>query len=1219
MNKKITLLKRISLVILLLFTLTTIIYRNNQDVVDASTQTEYLKKGDGSYLTYRGSSEKVLTLKEYNNPIQQYRAVWISHFAGDISAYQDAESYKKDLTTIMDNMETWGMNAMVFHIRTHNNAMYDSKLNPRARWWANVDFDEFDPLKWLIDECHKRGIEFHAWMNPYRLGDSNVVGEYPEGNPANDPSLHLSNGDGKILDPSSQVVRDFIVDTCMEVIENYDVDAIHFDDYFYISGVETSKSGDWKREQVNLFIKQLHDEMTAYNEKNGKNVQLGISPSGIYRNGGYVATPTYDANGNLLSPIGSYTSGFAHYDNYLYSDTLHWINEGWIDYITPQSYWGLEHNVASYAALTRWWSWATTNKDVNLYMGMGIYMAIDGSGYWNKDQNEVNKQLLNAGMYSEIDGICVYKYASLLSSNATVKKGVETFKNYWGTKRVPSAVQKSYADKLPSYTVDNLCLIGNDIVWDEVSNVRGYMVYKVLKGDKVDVNNIDHLVEYTQSTSIKADDTDMYDYYVATVNKANVISDVVKLESGVSNEPHVVVINRINALPSEITLEDENNVNNVVKLYDNLNAEQKTLVTNYNILQAAVKKISDIKNLQVTMDTYIKTLSNDLVDKVPLKAPENMSWSYKNLSDAVAYNLTTGEILGTYLNKKITLLLNASIPNSNISYTKEVTFNASVISSNYVGLFYRNDASCMTPVDSGEYGPDNSKYIGWSNYILYVGNYALPVATGNFFEVTSSSNVTKVNWTSCGGLYINKTGSAWTFTPNDLFHSESPAYGYIVIGTNGKLRVVSDTTDYTAQITLQANEAIFVTRYLERTIDGTPYTSITTNFNTSTDAQIVKVESKEFNNVVQTLIDIINGLPTEITLSDEKTVKDAEQIYSSLSDEEKALVTNYSKLEAAIAKIEELNGEAYQFMLKQEEAKQEVLNYVSLNDYSKENQSAIKRYQLVANQGIEGAKTEEQLNKAVQTYKQNVDSVKTLAQELVEEKEIVKENLKNYPDLSNYTALGQRHIQDILATVDARVASAKSKGELDLIESAIVAEIDAVLTMEEELEEMKYELREAVFGYFDPKNYPLPSANALETEAVRVSLEISKATSISQVEIIVENYCNFIENYITLEDLATLIETEKANLTNIVDEKYLSDSRMNSLIENTKNRLNNVLTYQEIENIKAEFNTQYSSLKITIDSEQKQQKDGCLKFNYQFIALTGVLSLALLVLRKKGN
>lgn len=1219
MNKKITLLKRISLVILLLFTFATIVYKNNQDVVDASTQTEYLKKGDGSYLTYRGSSEKVLTLKEYNNPIQQYRAVWVSHFAGDLSAYQDAESYKKDLTTIMDNMETWGMNALVFHIRTHNNAMYDSKLNPRARWWANVNFEEFDPLEWLITECHKRGIEFHAWMNPYRLGDSNVVGDYPEGNPANDPSLHLSNGDGKILDPSSQVVRDFIVDTCMEVIENYDVDAIHFDDYFYISGVETSKSGDWKREQVNLFIKQLHDEMTAHNEKYGKNVQLGISPSGIYRNGSYVAKPTYDEKGNLLSPLGSYTSGFAHYDNYLYSDTLHWINEGWIDYITPQSYWGLEHNVASYAALTRWWSWATTNKDVNLYMGMGIYMAIDGSGYWNKDTNEVEKQLLNAGMYSEIDGICVYKYASLLSANATVKKGVETFKNYWGAKRVPSSVQKSYADKLPSYTVDNLCLIGNDIVWDEVSNVRGYMVYKVLKGDRVDVNNIDHLVEYTQSTSIKAYDTDMYDYYVATVNKANVISDVEKLESGVSDEPHTVVINRINALPTDITLDDEGLVNSVLKLYENLTNEQKTLVTNYNVLQAAIKKINDIKNLQVSMDNYVKTLNTDLVDKVPLTAPENMSWSYKNLSDAVAYNLTTGEILGTYLNKKITLLLEASIPNSNISYTKEVTFNISVISNKYIGLFYRNDASCMTPVDSGEYGPDNSKYIGWSNYILYVGDYALPVAKGNFYEVTSSSNITKVYWTSCGGLYINKTGGAWSVKPTDLFPSETPAYGYIIIGTDGKLKVVSDTTDYTANITLQPNEAIFVTRYLERTIDGTPYASITTNFNTSTNANIVKVDTKEFNNVVQTLIDIINGLPTNITLADEKTVTDAKQIYNSLSEEEKALVTNYNKLEAAIAKIEELNGAAHQFMLKQEEAKQLVLNYVSLENYSKENQSAIKRYQLVANQGIEGAKTEEQLNKAVQTYKENVDSVRTLAQELVIEKEAAKVNLKNYPNLSNYTALGQKHIQDILATVDERVDSAKSKGELDLIESAIVAEIDAVLTMEEELEEMKYQLREEVFGYFNPKDYPLPSANALESEAVRVSLEISKATSISQVEIIVDNYCKFIENYITLETLATLIETEKANLTNTVDEKYLSDSRMNSLLENTKNRLNNVLTYQEIENIKTEFNTQYSSLKITIDSEQNQQKEGCFKSNYQFITLTGMLSLALLVLRKKGN
>lgn len=1219
MNKKLLLFKRITIVILMLFTLTCVVCKYNNELVDASTQNEYLKKGDGTYLTYRGSSEKVLTLKEYNYPIQQYRAVWVSHFAGDISAYQDEKSYKEDLTEILENMVSWGMNALVFHIRTHNNAMYDSDLNPRARWWQNVNFDEFDPLEWLISECHKRGIEFHAWMNPYRIGGSNVIGEYPEGNPALDDSLILSNGEGSILDPSSQVVRDFIVDTCMEVIEKYDVDAIHFDDYFYISGVETNKSGDWKREQVDLFIKQLHDEMTAHNEEYGKNVQLGISPSGIYRNGGYVATPTYDEKGNLVSPLGSYTSGFAHYDNYLYSDTLHWINEGWIDYITPQSYWGLEHNVASYAALTRWWSWATTNKDVNLYMGMGIYMAIDSSGYWGKDANEVNKQLLNAGMYEEIDGICVYKYASLLSSNKTVQNGVSVFKEYWGEKRVPSSVQKSYADKLPSYTVDNLSLVGDNIVWDEISNVRGYMVYKVLKGDAVDVNNIDHLVEYTQATSIKATDTDTYDYYVASVNRANVISDVEKLETGAPSEPHTVVINRINALPEVITLEHENSVNNVVRLYENLTDAEKALVTNYNILKNAVDTINNIKNLQTTVDNYVSALNKDLVDNVPLTAPENMSWSYKNISDSVAYNLTTGQILGTYLNRKVTLVLNATVPNTTVTYSKEVTFNVSVISSNYTSLIYRDDASCMTPVDSGEYGVNSSKYIGWSNYILYVGDYALPLATGNYFEVTNANNISKVNWTSCGGLYVNKTGSSLTFTPNDLFTSESPSYGYIIIGTNGKLKTISDTTDYSAKITLNNNEVIFVVRYLERIISGTPFDALTTHFNTSTNASIVKYEAKEYDNVVQTLIDIIDNLPTNITLNDQASVNDALAIYNSLSDEEKTLVTNYSKLQAADAKIKELIEEENKFETKQKEALSQIENYLDLNNYSKENQNAIKRYQLIANQGINSATTVEQLENIIKEYKDNVDKVKTLAEELEEDKKQTIQNLNNYLDLSNYTEKQIANIETILATVPERINVAKSKGELDLIESEIVAELDAVLTIEEELEDLKYYYRDGLFELYDPSVFPTPSANAISDEAFRIIIEISKATTISQVDKLVEDFLKYVNNYLTLELLATTIEESKTTITNMVEEQYASDSRVQALLTSYKTKLNSILTKTEIEEIVNDFENQYKLLRSTIESEKNQTSGKCNKFNANMIALTSAISLAVVLLRRKAK
>ena len=306
-------------------------------------------------------------------------------------------------------MEEYGLNCIIFHVRTHNNALYKSELNPVASWFANVNFDEFDPLAWAIEETHKRGIEFHAWLNPYRISTNGgktqyVSGSIPANNPVNDSSKLLQSGNSIILNPGIQSNRDFIVDSCMEVVENYDVDAIHFDDYFYISGVETDKSDDWKRQQVDLFIEQLSNELRAYNEEHNKAIQLGISPSGIYRNGGYSTTPTYDSNGNLTSPLYSNTSGFAHYGNYLYSDTLKWINEEWIDYIMPQTYWSLEQTVAQFGSLSRWWSWAVANKDVNLYLGMGIYMPGDNSN-WRKNKYEVRDQILNAEMYDEVGGL----------------------------------------------------------------------------------------------------------------------------------------------------------------------------------------------------------------------------------------------------------------------------------------------------------------------------------------------------------------------------------------------------------------------------------------------------------------------------------------------------------------------------------------------------------------------------------------------------------------------------------------------------------------------------------------------------------------------------------------------------------------------------------------------------------------------------------------------
>src|SRR5690606_19934826 len=106
---------------------------------------------------------------EYTYPTQDFRGVWISNYANDLASYANETQYKNEIDAILDNMEEYGLNVMMFHIRMHNDALYDSKLNPRRNYWHNVNFDQFDPLTYIIEEAHKRGIEFHAWLNPYRV------------------------------------------------------------------------------------------------------------------------------------------------------------------------------------------------------------------------------------------------------------------------------------------------------------------------------------------------------------------------------------------------------------------------------------------------------------------------------------------------------------------------------------------------------------------------------------------------------------------------------------------------------------------------------------------------------------------------------------------------------------------------------------------------------------------------------------------------------------------------------------------------------------------------------------------------------------------------------------------------------------------------------------------------------------------------------------------
>ena len=499
-----------------------------------------LEKVGGGYVTYRGSSTIVQIPNKYELKGTEFRGAWVTPFVGDMSGYSSESQWKAEVAEVLKIFKHYNLNAMIFHVRTHNNALYKSKLNPVARWFASANFDVFDPLTYLIDECHKAGIEFHAWMNPYRIStDTTDVNEasktgqnlgaaLPSTNIATDPSKLISGSSGVILNPGLPEVRDFIVDTCMEVVENYDVDAIHFDDYFYIKNAEDASTrakynpkglstADWRREQVNLFIEQLHNALTTHNKTNNKAVQLGISPSGIYKNG----------NGSVSS--GSNTSGFAHYGDYLYSDTYKWAKEGWIDYLLPQSYWAFEHSSAGYANVMDWWNEAFAGLDCLLYSGIGYYMADStGNASWSTNMNELTNQLKYLTKLGNVGGYCLYSFKYMRSAydggtknSALQVNNAEKAGCFSDVALVP---QIDNMDPIVLGDVENLQVNGKTLTWIRNSDAKAYVIYRSSGEITYDEREIVDIIGGNSSTISWTDSTSgTYYYDVCPLSRTNTV------------------------------------------------------------------------------------------------------------------------------------------------------------------------------------------------------------------------------------------------------------------------------------------------------------------------------------------------------------------------------------------------------------------------------------------------------------------------------------------------------------------------------------------------------------------------------------------------------------------------------------------------------------------------------------------------------------------------
>lgn len=1147
-----------------------------------------VKASDGTDLTYRNSNEKVYRLEEYNYPTSQLRAAWVTVFAGDIAGYSSESQYKSMMNEVLDNMQNMGMNAIIYHVRTHNNAMYKSELNPLASWWSGVNFDQFDPLEWLIEECHRRGIEFHAWLNPYRIATNGQNPSFsaeplPAVNPANNPDNLITVGNNIIFDPGIPEVRDFIVDTCMELVENYDIDAIHFDDYFYISGANDEKTrakyntenlsiADFRRKQVDLFIESLSQEIRAYNAQHNTCVQIGISPSNVYRNGGYTASPTYDANGTLISPTYSNTAGFAHYGDYLYSDTLNWINHEWIDYIMPQCYHPIEQEAASYAELVRWWSWAVRYKKVNLYTGIGIYMTLESNIYWKKNVNEVQLQLLISGQYKEFKGASFYKYSTLLNtSNATIAHAVDTISNdYWKVK-IPGAVVPYYAPLLDEVDPTGITYnkTSHTLSWHPVEQTRGYMVYQVPKGSRLNKEDISQVYTYTQQTTINLAQDPGYDYYVASVNLANEISDGALVPIALEVEEVMALIEQI---PQTITLEHKSQIEHIRMVYNLLSPSEQASVTNYQKLVDAEAQLAAFADLEATLNDYIQHLDKEIQTDRILPTPDYIQLSYQNASDQQVYDLQTGVRYKNYLaTTKIGLI--ATLEHSGKTVSQSFEVNVGLTRMDQEGLFYRNDPSAIGAEDKGNYRPGSSGYIGWSGHRVIVDRYVLYI-TGNengtnYHEITNPTQIERCIHISAAGVYVNKTQQTLTMKLTDAYASQSgSADGYFII-SNEKIKEVQTGFDTNQTITLAPGDAIVITRYLDGLINGSPFVPAT-KLAVGTKAYIDQESGvPEIPQEVKDIIEQINQIPTPITLDQEELILSIQRQYESLSPSNQALVTNQDQLFEAIRTLTKLKEQLEQAQTTYIQKIDTLINSYDVSDAI--NQELIQQgeaFKKQIRQAISVSDIEYIWTRVVATFNEYFENLENAQNQ-------AKTSIQKFIDGLTYNEaeliIIRQAQQDAIAMID-------EMADIEVIRTYPTVFIQQVESTHDALEQAKADAQVALSQlqeqwYTDAQNEYI--GQMIDKTVANILLCGTK-----QEVIALQEACQHsVQVYIQ-----AITEAINQAIAQISQKEMPTDATVTEWIAKAKQQLAKAKTVSEVEDILASFNTQYHE-KLTLEKE----------------------------------
>ncbi len=570
-------------------------------------------------------------------PKRELRAAWIATVDRiDWPKTTGEKNQKQEFTELLDMHQQIGMNAVVMQIKPTADAFYPSEYAPWSHWLTGKQGQNpgYDPLQFMVEEAHKRNMEFHAWFNPYRVSVNNKLENLADNHPAKLHPDWVMEYEGKLyFDPGHPEVIDYITKSVMEVVGKYDIDAVHFDDYFYPNRFDGTGYPDqatyekygkrnypkdinaWRRNNVDTLIKNLSSQI----KQKKSYVKFGISPFGVWRN------KNVDSNGSNT------TAGQPSYDN-LHADVRKWVLNGWIDYVTPQIYWNFGFKPAAYEELVKWWSdlIRVNRAKTHLYIGHADYKVNDNENFTNP--NEIPEQMKFNWNFKEVAGSMHFTTRDLKNKQA-LRAAVSDM--YRTKALVPEMtwLQTSSAAKpgisqlahTPSLVLTSVPAVS--LNWsDNDKNTAYYVIYRTSGKEKINADNPAHIraivrkqADFTLFTDVQVVKDGQYNYAVTAVDrlhKESKLSTVIEVEEG-------------KAALSQTTATIEAGKSGIVQL------EQKVIVT---IPEQALSKAFEIKIEQMSDLSSLNLKGYKLLSPV-FDITKNIAGNFKkNVQIKVAYD-----------------------------------------------------------------------------------------------------------------------------------------------------------------------------------------------------------------------------------------------------------------------------------------------------------------------------------------------------------------------------------------------------------------------------------------------------------------------------------------------------------------------------------------------------------------------------------------------------